>query len=313
MVYFEIELLAKQILKERKEFSEMMAEQNLQTAREDVEFNKVYNSSRSLVFDIAKQKHLGQETKKMEQQLQKQKDLLKAIMQKLGLTAESLKPQYSCKICKDTGFVRGESCKCRNKLISQLLLEHSGLSTTDLPTFENTKFEVFEEDKLTQMQAWYEKMQKYTDNLKQAKKKFVTLLGNTGVGKTHLIECMVQNAIAHNYYTVYTTAFALSSDFLKYHTASLHEKNIIFNKYLNCELLVVDDLGTEPKYNNVTEEYMYLIVNERLTKNKSTVFTSNLTLQQVRDMYGERVFSRIASKDKALLVKLDNKDLRLKI
>lgn len=313
MVYFEIELLAKQILKERKEFAEMQADQNLQTAREDVEFNKAYNQSRSLVFDIAKARHRGQNTKKMEQELQVQKDLLKANMQKIGVVPEDLKPKYTCQKCKDTGFINGTSCECRNQLISKLLLEHSGLSTTDLPSFATANFELFDADKQQTMQQLYDKMQTYSNDLKSSKKKFVTLLGNTGVGKTHLIECMVQNAIAHSYYTVYTTAFALSSDFLKYHTASLHEKNMIFSKYLNCELLVVDDLGTEPKYNNVTEEYMYLIVNERLNKGKNTVFTSNLSLQQIRDVYGERVFSRIASKDKALLIQLDNKDLRLNI
>lgn len=308
-----MERIAREILQKRKEFAEMVAEQDLNQALKNPNFASAYNKKRELVFEIAKRDYLKQDVSALKTHLKEQKVFLASELNKMGFSGSEIKPNYTCHICGDTGYTNGKRCDCNKKLISELLLKNSGIATTQLPTFENANFSLFEPAVQTDMQNLYSKMETYTSNLEGTSKKFVSLLGNTGVGKTHLAQCMVQNAILHNYYTVYVTAFQLSNDFLKYHTATLSEKSKIFAKYLMCELLVIDDLGTEPKYNNVTEEYMYLLVNERLTKNKNTVVTSNLSLQQVREVYGERVFSRIASKDKALLLELKNKDLRLKI
>ena len=193
-----------------------------------------------------------------------------------------------------------------------MLFNNSDIKNKKLPEFKDINFSVFGTDVVSEMKNLYKKLEDYSANLINAQKKIITLIGNTGVGKTYLAECTVNNAINNSFYTVYTTAFALGNEMLSYHLADLNNKKTILSKFLNCDFLVIDDLGSEPKYNNVTEEYLYLIINERLNKNKNTLITTNLDLEQIRNNYGERIFSRIANQNKCAIIKLQGKDLRLK-
>ena len=99
--------------------------------------------------------------------------------------------------------------------------------------------------------------------------------------------------------------------FLKYRTSFNENKAGLLDGVLNCDVLIIDDLGSEPNIKN-TEEYFYSLFNERLSKNKSTVITTNLNLNQLLLRYGERTFSRLCNKANSLSIKVVNTDLRLK-
>ena len=73
---------------------------------------------------------------------------------------------------------------------------------------------------------------------------------------------------------------------------------------------MIDDLGTEPVLKNVTLEYLYLILNERLTSNKATVITTNLDLNGIINRYGERIYSRITNKSNTFVCRFTGADLR---
>ena len=110
-----------------------------------------------------------------------------------------------------------------------------------------------------------------------------------------------------------TTAFNLSQDFLKFHRSFDNaQKASVFENYLQTEVLFIDDLGTEPIYNNVTREYLYLLINERRNKGLRTIITSNLEPIDIREKYDERIFSRIMDKENSIVLKLDSDDVRLK-
>ena len=80
---------------------------------------------------------------------------------------------------------------------------------------------------------------------------------------------------------------------------------------LESDVLIIDDFGSEPK-TKATEEYFYAILNERLVKNKHTIISTNLLPMQILDKYGERTFSRLNNKASSVMLKIENKDLRLK-
>ena len=82
--------------------------------------------------------------------------------------------------------------------------------------------------------------------------------------------------------------------------------------YLSSEILFIDDLGSENKIKNVTNEYLYLVLNERMLHHKKTVISTNLNLEQIQDVYGERIFSRLMHKKQSLKIKVSGKDLRIK-
>jgi len=75
-------------------------------------------------------------------------------------------------------------------------------------------------------------------------------------------------------------------------------------------MLVIDDLGSETKLNNVSEEYLYLVLNERMAKKRSTVITTNLDYEQISARYGERIASRLFDKNNSIVTSVSNTDLR---
>ena len=118
--------------------------------------------------------------------------------------------------------------------------------------------------------------------------------------------------LSKNISVMFLTAFALNNLFLKFHTTFDSSKSSILEQVLGCDVLIIDDLGSEPKYKNVTEEYMYLVTNERLSKNQSTIITTNLGLEGVLSRYGERTFSRLCNKQNSIILEIENSDIRLK-
>lgn len=222
---------------------------------------------------------------------------------------EDLLPKYSCKKCKDTALIGTEFCECYYKKINQEIINNLGVNVDKSHTFENAKFDLF--DNPENIKKMYEKLQSWCENLEKSKYKNLLLCGDTGVGKTYLVESICNNLIQKNNVVNYYTAFALNDLFLKYRSSFYENRVGILDGVLECDVLIIDDLGAEPNMKN-TEEYFYLLFNERLSKNKSTIITTNLSLEQLLARYGERTFSRLCNKANSLMIKIQNKDLRLK-
>ena len=84
----------------------------------------------------------------------------------------------------------------------------------------------------------------------------------------------------------------------------------MLDSLLDPDLLIIDDLGTEPVLRNVTKEYLLAVIQERMLKHKATLISTNLSPEQIFDRYGERLFSRITHKGKSLLINIEGNDLR---
>ena len=111
---------------------------------------------------------------------------------------------------------------------------------------------------------------------------------------------------------LFTTAFNLNNSLLNYHVTFDSKRQDIIAPYLDTEVLIIDDLGTEPILKNVTKEYLYLIINERMLNHLPTILTTNLEMQDILVNYGERIFSRLVNKKTSIALNLDGEDLRLK-
>ena len=144
---------------------------------------------------------------------------------------------------------------------------------------------------------------------KKSDKNLIYIAGPTGVGKTHLIKCMANELIENGKVIKLVTAFNMNQDFKEF-KKTMNED--LLNKYLSPEVLFVDDLGTEPKYKDITIEHLYLVINERKMKNLPTIITSNLDLKDLRDVYDERISSRIMDRNSSINIYIDGDDRRLK-
>ena len=296
-------------IKQSKLKAESQADLNLQKAMQNNEFKDLYLKIKTLNFDIAKKEfsnNNASEEKKLLKETQKQ---YTELLKQMGLTSNSFEPNYSCKKCKDTGLVEDKFCECFYNKLNKDVIHNLGMNVDNSHTFEKADFSIF--DKPEQVEKMYSKISTWCDSFYQTKYKNIMLSGAPGVGKTYLVESICNKLINKNVFVNYYTAFALCDLFLKYRTSFNENKAGILDGVLNCDVLIIDDFGSEPNIKN-TEEYFYLVFNERLAKNKSTIITTNLSLEQILARYGERTFSRLCNKANSILIKFDNSDLRLK-
>lgn len=290
---------AKNIIDNRRYEAETKALQNKEFSLNNSEFREIYQKYMSKMIENAKNgiendKELNSIIKLMNE---KQKEF----------KLPDINIHYSCNKCGDTGFIEGKYCSCLIKEINKLLIEESGFNS--LEDFDKIKFDVF--DNKEYMQKLYALMKKWCHS--DFDKNLIFLAGQTGVGKTHLIKCMANELINLNKVVLLTTSFAMNQDFLKsYSSRDLDKKDAILEKYLNAEILFIDDLGTELRQPNITNSFIYLILNERKVHSRPTIITSNLTLEDVKDYYDERISSRIIDKSSSICIYVEGKDLRLK-
>lgn len=307
-------VLAMEKIAENKAKAEQLARDNLERYLSFENIREIYKNIKRLNFELSKKEFEKIDTNGLENQIQELKKEFKLEIKKIGGTVTDLKPNYSCKICQDKGVINNKKCQCFNKIKNDLLLENAGFKQAKLPSFETTDFAIFEDGKVKEKaEKLYELMQKFVDKLKESKIKTILITGLVGVGKTHLLECVVNEAVKQNYFVNYTTAFNFNQDMLAYHLAELSEKKTILDKYLNCDLLCIDDLGTENILKNVTVEYLYLILSERLNRGKPIVMTTNLNLEQIEQVYDDRILSRLTHKLTGLVFNFVGSDLRTKV
>ena len=153
------------------------------------------------------------------------------------------------------------------------------------------------------MQAWCNKKSPIIN---------ILFTGNTGTGKTFLMECMADKLIKNGELICWTSAFNLNQDLLSYRTALEQDKYHYIEKYLTTNYLFIDDLGTEPVLKNVTKEGLYMILSQRMENNLATIISTNLNLGEIEENYDERFFSRLLQKSKSITLEIQNEDLRIK-
>lgn len=284
----------------------------LQQARQNEEFNELYKLKKELEFSIAEAEFKNQDTSELKTRYTKTKTKMKKLLQSLGLNESSFEPQYDCSACKDTGYIDGAKCACLKSKINEKLIELSGLEITKLNTFEDYDEQIPTNKKHKELLGKIKNfLLEYVNNFPKNTRCNLIISGPTGVGKTFALECVTSEILKKGYTANFLTAFQLNNQFLKYHTCFDANKQSYLNLLLEPDLLIIDDLGTEPMLNNVTNEYLYLVLSERMLKHKSTIISTNLDPNNLLDRYKERIFSRLTDKTKSILIKLDGDDLRL--
>lgn len=223
------------------------------------------------------------------------KDLLKVF----GYTEADLTPNYSCKFCNDTGYVDNHVCSCMQNEIHKLIAEGSDVGNAEF-TFDNST------EKNKHNVAVYKRAKEATQNGQN-----IFLTGNTGSGKTYLLSACANLAVELNKSALFVTAYTLNSMFLESHLSDLATKQAILDSLVDVDVLAIDDLGTETVYKNVTAEYLFSVINERINRKKQTFISTNLTLEDVRDRYDERIFSRLVDQKLTFVAKLEGDDKRL--
>ncbi len=273
----------------------------LSNLRKDEVFNKLYLDLNEKQFKLIKARF-----EKESQQLKLQVEELKAKIDKYlednNIDKSKLSPKYDCDKCQDTGVFEGKICSCLLNTLNMKISQMTS-SQTDFKGFDECNKNIMDENDLKTanwLKNWCAKYPNVT-------KINVNIIGGAGTGKTFLLECVANEMMKKNKVVCYKTAFELNEIARLYHMG----KSFDFGDCLNADILLIDDLGTEPILKNITKEYLYNLINVRQINNRPTFISTNLSLDNILDRYDDRIFSRLGNKNLSINIQLTSNDKRI--
>lgn len=293
--------------------AERVAEETKLKALKIKEYRELDTKERELTFMIGKKSANNMDASEENAYLKRIRDEKIKILAKNGINPKHLSPMFYCNKCEDTGYVNGSMCQCLSERINNKILKECQSEARPLAHFDEFRTDIITDEKhKTTLLKLKAKLESIADGFPESSPRFMILSGPTGVGKTFLSECLASELISKGYVATFISAFSMNNIFLSYIKAPVIEKKMYLSSLLDPDLLIVDDLGTEPILRNVTLEYLYLILSERSRQGKLTLFTTNLDLGDILDRYGERIFSRLVNKNDSFNTHISGQDLRLR-
>jgi len=211
-------------------------------------------------------------------------------------TKKQITPQYHCKKCADTGFIDGKMCRCLSDLQRKLAYEKLSLSVPlKNCTFEKFSLDFYAENKtaMKQMRSILSYCKGYADKFSSTSPSLLFNGGN-GLGKTHISLAIAQAAIEKGFGVIYGATQNFATAFEKERFDKIDNDNFgdTNSQLISCDLLIIDDLGTEFNSSYVNSA-IYNIINTRLMAEKPTIISTNLNLKQLEERYGGALVSRI--------------------
>ncbi len=232
-----------------------------------------------------------------------------------GYNPEYLNLQYHCNNCKDTGFIGNVKCSCYKKKLIKLHYKNSELENAiKSNNFNNFDLNLFSNHKLGEEK--FSPRKNMENNLEYIFKDYIPnfsnigtnllLYGNPGSGKTYLSYCISKAILDMGYLVIYKTSDELINNLrdIRFNNDSTLESLI-----LECDLLIIDDLGAE-HLNEFSITELFNVINKRILSNKKMLISTNLTLPGITKQYSERIASRLIGEFK--LCKFYSEDIRIK-
>lgn len=237
-----------------------------------------------------------------------------------GYTPDYLDPIYTCRDCKDTGYIGDQKCHClKQAIVKQLYRQSNIYEKLEEENFQTFCYEYYSNQQMypnrpsprQNMVSIVERCMDFISSFKSNPGQNILFQGSVGVGKSFLTNCIAKELLDESFTVIYLTAFQLVEIFEnhQFHRKNEGESSYSMDYILNCDLLIIDDLGTEMT-NSFVASQLFLCLNERLLRKKSVIISTNLSLSQLKDTYSERVISRIV--ENYLICNIYGEDIRMK-
>ena len=234
----------------------------------------------------------------------------RAELQRLGLPEDYTDVKYTCPKCSDTGFVGTKMCSCLKELLITKNIKSSGMGKLiEKQSFDNFTLEKLEGEDRLRMEKNLAIAKSYAE-LFPKKRGNLLLIGTTGTGKTHISTAIAKEIIHQGFDVIYDSVQNIISDFeADKFKSGYNQTEAISEKYLECELLIIDDLGTEFT-TQFSTSVIYNLLNTRQNRGLSTVISTNLSAKELASKYDGRIYSRIVGSDYTVLF-FSGKDYRI--
>ena len=234
-----------------------------------------------------------------------------SLLEQNGYPADALDERPACSKCNDSGWIGTQMCDCLKLLCAQ---EQIAQLSKLLPLGEQS-FDTFSLDYYSplpwpgealspreNMEFIYEVCLNYAQKFGKFYFKNLFLTGAPGLGKTFLSACIARTVSENGFSVVYDTAVNIFARFeeQKFSRDRLdaEEAKDETRRYLNCDLLILDDLGSELTTPFV-QSALYTLINARLMADKCTVISSNLSMDGIRERYSAQIASRLEGEYRA--------------
>lgn len=214
----------------------------------------------------------------------------KALLVENGYDEDALSVKYTCPSCKDTGFIKSRRCNCHNELLKEIERENlSRIAPIDDCTFDTFEVKYYpDSERAEKIKA---NCQRYATQFSRSSKSII-FYGGTGLGKTHLSLAIANAVINRGYSVVYGTAQNILGDLQNESFGRGDNIRYYERAVLNCDLLILDDLGTEFK-SSYTIAALYNIINSRILAKLPTIISTNFSTAELEERYDQRITSRI--------------------
>ena len=225
----------------------------------------------------------------------------KALLAGLGLTPDDLEVHYTCPDCKDTGYIGSQKCHCFRQagidlLYSQSHLQHI-LQAENFQTFSLDYYSP-EPNPMLGGKSNREYMAEVAGLCRRYAESFrpgcgnLLFTGTTGVGKTFLTNCIAKEVLDRSYSVMSISAVEL---FDRLTGNDPDDEESPDSRYImDCDLLIIDDLGTE-LVNSFTASQLFRCINDRLLNRRCTIISTNIKVNELRTVYSERIASLLLS------------------
>ncbi len=292
---------------------------------EELSKNSIQALKTILLSNVKEKEKLLSNLKKQNSHLIKEKN---EFIKKISKENNYLNPHFECKLCKDTGYITKNSetkmCSCLKQKIFDIAYNKSNMGNLERENFSNFNIRTFSDksDKekykseispRENMKIIREKAELFISNFDNPEEKNLIFIGNTGVGKTFLTNCIANEVLKLGKTVLYQTAPVM---FDQINNAKFGKENSKFDLYeniLNVDLLIIDDLGTE-KITDTKITELFTIINTRLLnqnhKITKTIISTNYNVDELFKTYTTRIGSRLAGNYRFL--RFFGDDLRFK-
>lgn len=275
-------------------------------------FKEIEESIVTVSIDYAKRKLSGDENaiEELHALLTDLHEMKTSLLKGVGLPEDYLEPIYTCPDCKDTGYIGMAKCHCFKKQITDLLYDQSNIREfLKENNFSKLSYNYYKGEDLERFSSAVDHCHAMVDGFGEENRNLL-LFGAVGMGKSFLSGCVASELIEKGYSVIYYSAISLFEALAKetFHNSSKDDLYNLYDYLYNCDLLIVDDLGTETT-NSFVASQLFALINERDLRKKSTIISSNLDLEDIRDRYSDRIFSRICNSFTVL--RLTGYDIRI--
>lgn len=266
------------------------------------ELKTLNNNIKKLTFQLIKSNNQIK-SNQLKIRINEIRNKLKNILNDLNLPDNYLDNIYTCTICNDTGYILNEKCSCLITNLTKLYLNDSELKLSILKNnFNNFDFS-FYSNNITQnnkispssnIKNIYANILNYIKTFKTNKSNLL-FNGECGSGKTFMTHCIAKDLLDKGYSVLYKTSEDLFIELLHYYinkNVNNFNENINDSFLMQCDLLIIDDLGTENQ-NKLYHSNFFNFINKKLILNKKIIISTNFTLRDLQQVYSDRIFSRI--------------------